>query len=204
MTRPRPCLRRWPRGIAVPSWATSGPSGPRCCRLSPDTRPRPAAGGTTGDVKTEDDAYFRALDALCFLPFTWTSKRTVMSANSFSSATVPFRSSHNLAADIRGITELSSSYWTSGGAGRETQSTHQDRRAAEQTSAWTGHNRWNTAADCDRITCLLPPHDSGEEGDDEDLLGGELPLQGGAARDGWNSGDVDASRLEVHSKAPHN
>lgn len=45
---------------------------------------------------------------------TWTSKRLVMFLNKLSSATVFFRFDHTLAADIRGVTEASSSNRTSG------------------------------------------------------------------------------------------
>lgn len=48
---------------------------------------------------------------------------------------------------------------------------------------------------------MFPTHDSGEEGNDEDFLGVEFSFQSGALREDWNGGDVEASRLDLHSNA---
>lgn len=43
---------------------------------------------------------------------------------------------------------------------------------------------------------MFPTQDSGEEGNDEDFLGVEFSFQGGALREDWNSGEVEASWFE--------
>lgn len=56
--------------------------------------------------------YIRTSKRVCII--TWTSKRILMLLTKTSSATVPSKLDHILAADIRGITQESSSNWTSG------------------------------------------------------------------------------------------
>lgn len=105
-----------PAGIAGYSQTTPGQRRLRIFYLSPGTQRRPRTDKM--DIKKEDTE----LKMLMFLStcelhvhlITWTSKRMVTFLNKLSSATVFSSSDHSLAADIRGITEVSSSNWTSG------------------------------------------------------------------------------------------